>query len=230
MLKRHKFCPSIIASLALGALLQVLQQHATSNIVGVEAIKCYVCQSNIDPKCADPFDNLTLPITDCDAYPRADLVPKSDYDLVEEKSFFLSFGQQPSVKPLAATMCRKIRQKVNGEWRTIRGCGYLGPPGNSAPESSNTNNCQIRHGTFDIFMESCACNNKDGCNAALGNLSLGKGGQLFLIITSSLATVTLLYWPLFVHNVYQKNQRPWTSWTQVDIFFYFLAFVRARSK
>lgn len=29
------------------------------------AIKCWVCRSDEDPKCADPFDNSTLPIVDC---------------------------------------------------------------------------------------------------------------------------------------------------------------------
>lgn len=174
--------------LALAALLQLMHQKPTT----VEAIKCYVCQSNIDPKCADPFDNLTLPITDCDAYPRADLVPKSEYDLVEEKSFFLSFGQQPVVKPLRATMCRKIRQKANGEWRTIRGCGYLGPPGNAPLESSDTNNCHIRHGTFDIFVESCACNSKDGCNASVGKSDMIAMTDILLSSLSALAISTTL--------------------------------------
>lgn len=145
----------------------------------VDAIKCYVCQSNVDPKCADPFDNLTLPITDCDAYPRADLVPKSEYDVIEEKSFFLSFGQPAPVKPLRATMCRKIRQKVNGEWRTIRGCGYLGPPGDS--QEGPDSNCQIKHGTYDIFVETCACNSKDGCNAATGIVQFANSEYLILI-------------------------------------------------
>lgn len=147
------------------------------------AIKCYVCQSNVDPKCADPFDNLTLPITDCDSYPRADLVPKSEYELSVDNSFFGSFGQ-PSIKPVQATMCRKIRQKVKGEWRTIRGCGYLGPPGktdsagkSSGPDQSKTSanintdddgtQCIMRHGAYDVFMESCSCNNKDGCNGTI---------------------------------------------------------------
>lgn len=126
----------------------------------VGAIKCYVCQSNVDPKCADPFDNLTLPITDCEAYPRADLVARNELEVVEEKGFFAAFSQPAPVKPLRATMCRKIRQKVDGEWRTIRGCGYLGLAGQGEP------NCQMRHGTYDVFMETCTCNDKDGCNAA----------------------------------------------------------------
>lgn len=134
-----------------------------------DSIKCYVCQSNVDPKCADPFDNLTLPITDCDAYPRADLVPKSESDVLEDRGFFSSFTLPTPVKPLRATMCRKIRQKVNGEWRTIRGCGYLGPPGDQPPDKQDYqtgSSCQMRYGAYDVFMETCACNNKDGCNSS----------------------------------------------------------------
>lgn len=154
----------------------------------VLAIKCYVCQSNVDPKCADPFDNLTLPITDCDAYPRSDLVSKTDFDLVEEKSFFLSLNQPAPVKPLRASMCRKTRQKVNGEWRTIRGCGYLGSI-NDSPEGPE-NHCQIRHGNHDIFMESCACNSKDGCNHATGIHRDAANWRLLALIAPATLTVS----------------------------------------
>lgn len=54
------------------------------------SIKCWVCRSDADPKCADPFDNSTVPITDC----------KQEPDL----------PHLPGVRP---TMCRKIRQKGN---------------------------------------------------------------------------------------------------------------------
>lgn len=52
------------------------------------SIKCWECRSDSDPKCADPFDNSTLSITDCRQ--------------VESKEHL------PGVR---ATMCRKIRQK-----------------------------------------------------------------------------------------------------------------------
>jgi len=151
----------------------------------VSAIKCYVCQSNVDPKCADPFDNLTLPITDCSAYPRADLATKSDSDSIDEGGFFSLLGGQAPVKPLRASLCRKIRQKVNGEWRTIRGCGYLGNPGNQ-PEGSS---CQMRHGTHDIFMETCTCNNKDGCNGSLGAKEFASVKLFLLIVVISLTAL-----------------------------------------
>lgn len=52
------------------------------------AIKCWECRSDTDPKCADPFDNSTLSITDCKQVPE--------------------LSHLPGVRP---TMCRKVRQK-----------------------------------------------------------------------------------------------------------------------
>ncbi|XP_033340724.1 crooked [Megalopta genalis] len=103
------------------------------------SIKCWVCRSDSDPKCADPFDNTTVPITDC----------KQEPDL----------EHLPGVRP---TMCRKIRQKVNGVWRYFRSCAYMGEPGIEGDERF----CLMRTGTYNIFMEYCTCNSKDGCNAA----------------------------------------------------------------
>lgn len=51
-------------------------------------IKCWDCRSDTDPKCADPFDNSTVPIKDC----------KQESEL----------EHLPGIRP---TMCRKIRQK-----------------------------------------------------------------------------------------------------------------------
>ncbi|XP_068968101.1 UPAR/Ly6 domain-containing protein crok [Bombus flavifrons] len=106
------------------------------------SIKCWVCRSDSDPKCADPFDNTTVPITDC----------KQEPDL----------EHLPGVRP---TMCRKIRQKVNGVWRYFRSCAYMGEPGIEGDERF----CLMRTGTYNIFMEYCTCNSKDGCNAASYN-------------------------------------------------------------
>lgn len=94
------------------------------------AIKCWECRSDSDPKCADPFDNSTLSITDCrQADPKEHL---------------------PGVK---ATMCRKIRQKVHGEWRYFRSCAWMGEPGIEGDERF----CIMRTGSYNIFMEYCTC-------------------------------------------------------------------------
>ncbi|OWR45550.1 hypothetical protein KGM_208428 [Danaus plexippus plexippus] len=59
-------------------------------------------------------------------------------------------------------MCRKIRQKVNGEWRYFRDCAYLGEVGIQGDERF----CLMRTGTYNIFIEYCTCNSKDGCNSS----------------------------------------------------------------
>ncbi|KAM3965820.1 crooked [Aphomia sociella] len=108
-------------------------------IPSIFSIKCWDCRSSNDPKCADPFDNSTVPITDCK----------------QEKGL----EHLPGIRP---QMCRKIRQKVNGVWRYFRGCAYLGEVGIQGDERF----CLMRTGTYNIFIEYCTCNSKDGCNSS----------------------------------------------------------------
>ncbi|XP_055836431.1 uncharacterized protein LOC129905081 [Episyrphus balteatus] len=129
------------------------------------AIKCWDCRSDNDPKCGDPFDNRTLAITDCS----------------QEREL-------PHLPGVAATMCRKIRQKVGGEWRYFRSCAYMGEPGIEGDERF----CLMRTGTYNIFMEYCTCNSKDGCNSS-GFLSPNK---IAVAITSGF--VCLVAWLLHV--------------------------------
>lgn len=120
------------------------------------ALKCWNCQSSIDPKCADPFDNTTLPIVDCDAMLRTD--GSDNRQLI----------------------CRKIRQKVNGEWRTSRSCGYL-------DDDFYEGKCIVQRSS-DIFMEICSCKGKEGCNGAM-NLVLTSGSFLTLALSIVLSTI-----------------------------------------
>uniref|UniRef100_A0A182YN72 Protein sleepless n=1 Tax=Anopheles stephensi TaxID=30069 RepID=A0A182YN72_ANOST len=70
--------------------------------------------------------------------------------------------QKEHLPQAQATMCRKIRQKVHGEWRYFRSCAFMGEPGIEGDERF----CLMRSGTYNIFMEYCTCNSKDGCNTA----------------------------------------------------------------
>ncbi|XP_034668225.1 uncharacterized protein LOC117901543 [Drosophila subobscura] len=127
-----------------------------------QAIKCWDCRSDSDPKCGDPFDNSTLAITDCQQAPELE-----------------------HLKGVRPTMCRKIRQKVHGEWRYFRSCAYMGEPGIEGDERY----CLMRTGSYNIFMEYCTCNSKDGCNGAgvphLGLFSV-LGGTLFAVLVAQL--------------------------------------------
>lgn len=51
---------------------------------------------------------------------------------------------------------------VNGEWRYYRSCAYMGEPGIEGDERF----CLKRTGTYNVFMEFCTCNSKDGCNSS----------------------------------------------------------------
>jgi len=104
-----------------------------------DSIKCWVCRSDGDPKCADPFDNTSFPIADC----------------AREKP-------REHLPGLQSTMCRKVRQKVNGNWRYIRSCAWLGEPGVGRDERY----CIHRSGTYNIHVEYCTCRSKDGCNGS----------------------------------------------------------------
>merc|ERR1712183_642763 len=130
------------------------------NIQGGDSIKCWVCRSDGDPKCADPFDNTSFPIADCR----------------QEK-------EREHLPGLGATMCRKIRQKINGNWRYIRGCAWLGEPGIGRDERY----CIHRSGTYNVHMEYCTCRSKDGCNSA------SSVGGLDYLVLSGLALISLVY-------------------------------------
>lgn len=52
---------------------------------------------------------------------------------------------------------------VYGNWRFIRSCAFLGSAGEG---TGNENYCTMRSGTYNVFMETCTCNSKDGCNSA----------------------------------------------------------------
>nr|XP_046465282.1 uncharacterized protein LOC124210864 [Neodiprion pinetum] len=100
-------------------------------------IKCWVCRSDYDPKCADPFDNTTVPITDCNR---------------EQPLEHL-----PGVTP---TMCEKSRQKVNGKWIYFRRCARMRVP----DIAGDARSCVMSTSNDNIPMEYCTCDNKDGCN------------------------------------------------------------------
>lgn len=92
---------SLISLIAISVLILIQDSTSITNLllswerdtkdlglVSASAIKCWVCRSDGDPKCADPFDNTSFPITDCK----------------QEKP-------REHLPGLESTMCRKVRQK-----------------------------------------------------------------------------------------------------------------------
>merc|ERR1712154_99753 len=110
-------------------------------VISGYSIKCWECRSDGDPKCADPFDNTSFPITDCSHKQEREHLPG-----------------------LESTMCRKIRQKVNGEWRFIRSCAFLGEPGVGNDERY----CIHRSGTYNIHVEYCTAGRRTAATQCRG--------------------------------------------------------------
>ncbi|XP_013789223.1 uncharacterized protein LOC106473089 [Limulus polyphemus] len=101
---------------------------------GGAAIKCWHCNSIYDPYCNDPFDNSTLALIDCN-------------------KIFL-----PHLPNTTASLCRKVIQKVNNDYRYIRDCGWL-------TDEYRMMDCTERAGINQNLIQYCNCNT-NGCNKA----------------------------------------------------------------
>ncbi|XP_047493008.1 uncharacterized protein LOC125041775 [Penaeus chinensis] len=143
-----------------GRVFVVVGVLALQMIALTQGIKCWFCNSMLDPFCSDPFDNTTANPKDCSL----------EDDL-------------PHLRGVPATMCRKIRMKVNGHWRYKRDCARLGEAG----VGGDSRYCIYRTGTFNIHMEYCTCNDKDGCNPAPYTLP-----NIPLVSVASIGVVTAI--------------------------------------
>lgn len=92
-----------------------------------EAIVCYQCNSEYDPRCGDPFDSYTLGTVNCSFQPKLEHLGNTE-----------------------PTLCRKTSQKVYGKIRVVRGCGFI-------TDSRDDGECMLRSGTHDVFTVFCAC-------------------------------------------------------------------------
>lgn len=92
-----------------------------------EAIVCYDCNSEYDPRCGDPFDPYTLGMIDCNDRPALDHLGGAN-----------------------ATLCRKLVQKVSEKVRVIRTCGYI-------EDAERDGGCVSRSGTHDVTVNYCSC-------------------------------------------------------------------------
>jgi len=122
----------------LNFLLIILGSAAS--FAGVVAIKCWDCNSLYNPECADPFKPDQFDKMDC------------------SQRFWPQFKNQPG------NICRKVVQKVNGQYRYIRGCGTVE---DEDKKVGATEHCVTREGDqFSLLVESCSCQGNDGCNHA----------------------------------------------------------------
>lgn len=142
---------SLQISFALFALVLVL------SVQNGQALKCHVCNSgaNYDgEKCADPMDTDEF-LVDCNEVGLEQNIPEY----------------------VNATLCRKMGQQIQEDWRVVRSCAQNG----------RTDRCVDRSGTKEVKVTYCECEG-DGCNSAsaisLSVVSLLLSGCLALVMRS----------------------------------------------
>ncbi|XP_045466117.1 uncharacterized protein LOC123674971 [Harmonia axyridis] len=101
-----------------------------------DSLKCWVCCSEADPECAEPFNNSTFQLMNCHRR-------RSDG----------TSDPRPS-------LCTLIRQRVDGRWQYIRSCGVQ----DDLKVQKDDMVCKTRNYPGDVIIEYCTCNSKDGCN------------------------------------------------------------------
>ncbi|KAG5887777.1 hypothetical protein JTB14_035124 [Gonioctena quinquepunctata] len=98
------------------------------------SIKCWVCRSDFDPDCGYPFDNRTLPLSDCE--------------------YVSDFGRA------VPNSCRKEVKKDNGKMTIFRSCGHRTDPALVDDKPLCTKGSEPN----SPLVELCTCNHEDGCN------------------------------------------------------------------
>ncbi|KAL2721387.1 protein quiver-like, partial [Vespula maculifrons] len=111
----------------LGCAVTSLAHTATGPYLLGEAIICYQCNSEYDPRCGDPFNPYSLGTVNCSFQPRLE-----------------------HLDHLEPTICRKISQRIYGKDRVVRGCGYI-------TDQKDNGACLLRTGTHDVRAHYCAC-------------------------------------------------------------------------
>ncbi|VVC25986.1 Hypothetical protein CINCED_3A014920 [Cinara cedri] len=113
-----------------------------------DAINCWVCSTDTDQRCNDPMNMTKTAIEDCSRAPH---------------SAFL--------KPV----CKKQKQRVNGELVIIRSCAW-------AADSRNDDGPCAINAPANVRIEHCSTCDKDLCNGAID-----VGGTVFLTAVLALA-------------------------------------------
>lgn len=132
---------------------------------GVVAIKCYECNSKLDPRCGEPFDNFTIALVDCEQQRDNDIPHLGDEELamynrpVDEEGNPVEDGDGEVEK--AVSFCRKTMQTIDDKYSVVRSCGWIKNFGTLRDRT-----CFSRTGTHQIQMQHCVCGGRDGCNGA----------------------------------------------------------------
>nr|CAD7256000.1 unnamed protein product [Timema shepardi] len=122
-----------------------------------QSIRCYHCNSEYDPRCADPFDAYSLGDVNCSMRPLLEHL--QDYQPVICRKTVQKVSEQfsPSFQRPHFRLYFSEADRVYGKVRVVRGCGYI--------EETSDRGCIRRAGTHDVMANYCSCK-EDLCNAA----------------------------------------------------------------
>ena len=83
-------------------------------LTGTVAIKCYECNSKLDPRCGEPFNNFTIALVDCEQQRKNDIPHLDDHELgmfnrkVDAEGQYVEEVVDKDEKP--KSFCRKTLQ------------------------------------------------------------------------------------------------------------------------
>ncbi|KAJ8920005.1 hypothetical protein NQ315_006535, partial [Exocentrus adspersus] len=127
------------------------------------SLQCYVCNSAYDPRCGDPFNPYSIGVINC-----TDRAPP------EHLRDYLHLDR--SVEPV---VCRKMVQKVEGQVRVVRSCGYI-------RDSHDDKKCYRRTGTTAVEVIHCSCTSRL-CNSG----PLSQNPSLVLVLVTVAITIAI---------------------------------------
>ncbi|KAH7643100.1 hypothetical protein DERF_016054 [Dermatophagoides farinae] len=158
----YKFSSSQIAKMLISLMAIIMIMMPLSTM----AIKCWDCNSMINKGCDDPFKPDDFAMADC------------------SQKHLSRFPDKEG------NICRKTLQKINDEYRIIRGCGYINDTFDTIPPGAEIEDqCLRRTGTFSVMVEYCICNGENGCNHAT---FISINNTLLLIIMLPLLIIIMM--------------------------------------
>ena len=148
--------------------------HTANTRSAVICIRCWVCRSDTDETCADPFNNYTSPIINCD-------------------EIRLPYGRSEATT--ATNACRVGRYKTaasladpDGKWVYVRDCAYLNEPCDGVGDEYH---CELKDREDGAFIEYTTCNDFDGCNGAVSVAATAS--SLFIIAITLPILLSMFY-------------------------------------